>query len=263
MNKKKERIIELDVYKREMILEYLGHKQHSSTKELFDEKHCYFPELTDILQNLKISKKSPLYLFVLIAAKPRPKNGDQKTQSNFRFILEDETKFYKLKTHDALLRYALGNMLELLNLATYIYANISQENKKFRVNVLRLLMIAALTEYNNMYGSRSKHEFAYYLKRFIENHKDLSTEVKSFNTNTSKSENAKAIKELKSNIDSFSSNQDITTLNVVNVAIIFGKIAVKWSSDTKEQYFIELGVINPFLIFKKPLYQKIFITNFK
>ncbi len=264
MDKKIKRVIELNVYKKEMILEYLEQKSLMSTKHFFDEKYCYFPELTDLLQNLKISKTSPLYVFIPMAATTRPKDGDRKTQSNFRFILEDEKKFYKLKTHDALLRYALGNMLELLNLATYIYANIPQDDKNFKANMIRLLIIAAVTEYDNMYGHRGKHEFAYYLRRFVENQTDLSTEVKPFNTNTSKSENAKTVAKFKQFVDSMlGSGQDMLTSYIANIAITFGKLSDKKISDTSEQYFIEIGIIDPSSTLDTPIYKRLFITNFK
>jgi hypothetical protein len=264
MDKKTKRVIELNVYKKEMILEYLELKSMMPTEHFFDYKYCYFPDLTDLLQNLKISKTSPLYVFIPMGATPRLKDGDRKTQSNFRFMFKDEKIFYKLKTHDALLRYALGNMLELLNLATYIYANIPKDDKKLKTNIIRLLIIAALTEYDNMYTPRGKHEFAYYLKQFIKNQKDLSGEVKPFNTNTSKSENAKTLAKFKQFVDSmFHSGQDMITSYIANIAITFGKLSDKKISDMSEQYFIDISFLDLSSTLDTPIYKCLFITNFK
>ncbi len=267
MEEKEKRVTSLNTYTRVIILEHLEQQEHVDiVNNTFFTQGSYYHQ--DVGSLLKIEKTSPLYIFVLLGAIPRKEYGDNHTQDNFIFTtIDDPKKIYRLKTHESLLRYAVGNMLRLINLASFIYGSMkkgTREKNKSRKEIIRLLVIAAFTEYENMYSSKAKHVFAYHLRRFGENHKDLSVRIKACNTNTGKSENAKKLKKLKEEIDStLSSGNVMPTFYISNVAITSGKIADERMSDKNEQYFIEIGVIHPSSTLKVPKYDRIFISTFK
>lgn len=246
---------------------YFEYRKQStpSNDSLFDEKYFYGQDLINALEisGLKISKKSPLYLFVLLSATPG--KDDSYARDNFMFT-QDETPgiFWGMSKYETLLRYAVWNFMEFINVSIYLYNYTLKHNPDKQYVLLRLLVVAALNEYDKLYSSKGKNQFAYYFRKLLQQNTNIDQPIKEFNTKTSKAEFSKYTKELKVYADDLKKRglfmQDLT---ISNITITYGTMKDIYSADTSEHYFIELSATAKIYILLKPYtHNRIFITNF-
>jgi outer membrane phospholipase A len=80
-------------------------------------------------------------------------------------------------------------MIEFINLSTYIYKRLGHmKQKKHQKNMLKFLIVAATSMYDELYSSRGKIAFAYYFKKVLQNSDNLKEEITPYNNKSWKSE---------------------------------------------------------------------------
>jgi hypothetical protein len=122
----------------------------------------------------------------------------------------------------------------------------------------KMLIISASAQYEEMYSSRGKIEFAYYFKKLLDNNYNFNLSITPYNRESWRGEYAKYTKIAKYEIDTIieESHKQEEIIKISNICIIYGKRRDK-KLPIEEKYVIEAGISN-----NNKEYNRIFIAIF-
>ncbi len=228
-----------------------------STQDEYDNNKLYTKLFTTIsADKLYIPTSSIFNIFILLGAKANIDSEYIKTNFKFKDNKFPDA-FRRIDDPEEFLDQALANMIEFINLSSYIYLQCN--TSKLKSFMLKYLIVTASAMYDELYSSRGKNEFAYYFKKLLQNANDLEVNITPFNTETWRKEFSKFTKTTKQEIDEILvGTDDMYIVSISNITLIRGKMTDVNILPLREKYFIEAGIAN----YKTKEYNRIFITNF-
>ena len=236
------------------------HWSIGSIEEDFDEMKLYTTLFSDIDSDMiHIPETSLFNIFVRLGVKP--KNTAEEILTKFKFEDNSQPTMYRrMDDSEEFLDQAIGHMIEFMNLSTYIYLRLGHmKQKKQQKDMLKFLIVAAATMYDELYSSKGKIAFAYYFKKALQNSDNLTSKITPFNSKSWKSEFAKYTKETKENISFLLAGSDVAKpIFIANIALVCGRMTDQNLLPLEERYFIESGIAD----LQKQDYNRIFITTF-
>lgn len=229
-------------------------------EENFDETKLYTTLFSSIDSDMMYIPETSLFnIFVLLGIKP--KNTPDDLLNKFKF--EDSshpTMYRRIDDSEEFLNQAIGHMIEFINLSTYIYNRLGYMKKtKQQKNMLKFLIVAASSMYDELYSHKGKIAFAYYFKKVLKNNDDITEEITPYNNKSWKSEFAKYTKEAKEDISFLLAGSDVAKpIFIANTVVICGRMTDIDLLPITQKYFIESGIAD----LQKQDYNRIFITTF-
>ncbi len=242
------------------------HKEEGDISSIFYEHTLYLDflrgfvsELAEGINDTGTELTSPLYIFKLLDSKPSRPPTLKQLQQTFSFHTESD----KLKiTQDDQSARALLAMMQFLNISTYIYKHMqmtdSDETKQ--AVLLEKLTIAAAAEYDSLYSSRKKNEFAYYFEKLLTT--EAGTTIEPYDTDKHRWKYNGYTTNLKLIIDTVEESSFADKMETEmhsNIFITYGKMQDEKLSSLGMRYFINISILNP----SDLSYNPIFNTNFK
>jgi len=227
----------------------------------FDDKKLYTSLFHSIdSDTLNVTDDSMLNIFVLLGAKPDKSNEEMFNKFKFEDSAVPSGSFRRIDDTEEFLDQAIGHMIEFINLSTYIYLRLGyMKQKKRQRNMLKFLIVAAATMYNELYSIRGKIAFAYYFKKIIQNSDNLTKKITPYNKKSWKGEFAKYTEETKEDISFLLAGSDVAKpIPIANIVLVCGKMTDPDLLPLEERYFIESGIAD----LQKQDYNPIFITTF-
>ncbi len=138
--------------------------------DTYDGSVLYCPIFKSTLENSDAPKDSLLYLLTLLSA--QPKKIDLKKKPHYTQGA-DGNSIYHFDAKEKFLDNAIDLMLEFINLAAFLLHHL-QDKQELREDLSNMLIVAAANEYNQLFSSRGKNEFAYYVARALDHCNDES-----------------------------------------------------------------------------------------
>ena len=201
-------------------------------------------------------------IFSLLSAEP--KKEEQQLKDSLRYIHEPthpQINDIRITDYESFLTQNLFNMIQFINLSVYLYKRyLHEERSKEEITMLKkMLIISASVQYEEMYSSRGKIEFAYYFKKLLDNHSHFTLPITPYNRESWRGEYAKYTKIAKYEIDTIleENHQQEEIFKVSNICIIYGKRRDTRLPHLGERYVIEAGISN-----HNKEYNRIFIATF-
>ncbi len=231
-----------------------------NVKDIFDKNKLYTtifsPASTD---SLNIAETSILNILVLLGVKPN--RDSQYLETKFKFYKTKPDSFTRISDTKEFFDEALASMIEFINVSAYLYDKLEYLGKaEIQNGILKYLIVAAASIYEELYSSRGKIEFAYYFKKLLQHNDDIDIEVTPYNRESWRGDFAGYTRLVKKNIDILlSPNNGINSFNttVSNIILFYGKETDKDLLPLEERYFIEIKAE-----YKNKAPEQIFITNF-
>ena len=242
------------------------HKEEGDISSIFYEHTLYLDFLRDFVSELAegindtgTEPTSPLYIFKLLDSKPSRPPTLKQLQQTYSFYTESDK--LEITQNDQSARTLLA-MMQFLNISTYIYKHMqrTEPDESKQAVLLEKLFIAAAAEYDSLYSSRKKNEFAYYFEKLLTT--GANTTIEPYDTNKHRWRYNEYTTNLKLIIDTLkeSSFEDKMETEVYsNIVITYGKMKDEKLPSLGIRYFINISIFNPL----NPNYNPIFNTNFK
>jgi len=229
----------------------------------YDERLLYISYLKDFIHSLKsdddkysvfeIKESSVLFMFSLLNSNPDITLKKLKEEFIFyndegKLEMEKKTKF----------RNSLLIMINFLNFSVYLYDYVKAEgNHEKTLELLELLTIFTISEYESLYSSRNKNKYGYYFSQFIEAD-NIKDSIKEFKTDKHRANYLNSTKRLKKRIDRLpltEYNDKGEQLRFENIIFTIGRMKDKNLPKLGERYFIAISQRN------KPHDNPLFMTN--
>jgi len=228
-------------------------KEKSDVQDDFYEDVIYANILKEYLElPLNVEKNSLLYIFTLLSAEP--KKDEKKLTDDYIYYSQQE-EYKKITNYNHFLTQNIFNMLQFINISTYLYQYYLQNNPKDeQKNFLLILITSASNMYEELYSSRGKIEFAYYFKKVLENNTQINTKITPYNRESWRGDYARYTKAVKSMIDSLK-EEDV--IYISNIVFIYGRRQDERLPHKGECYIIEAGIHN-----NSKEYERISIATF-
>ena len=229
-------------------------------KDIFDVNKSYTtifsPSSTD---SLNIPETSILNILVLLGAKPN--RDSQYLKTKFKFYGTKPDSSTRISDTKDFFDEALASMIEFINVSAYLYDKLEYLGRaEIQNGILKYLIVAAASIYEELYSSRGKIEFAYYFKKLLQHNSDINVEITPYNRESWRGDFAGYTRLAKKSIDRLiSQSNGINSMDttVSNIKLFFGKKTDKDLLPLEERYFIEIKVD-----YKNKAPEQIFITNF-
>lgn len=258
MNENKE--IQIDLMDRLRLVVTSQYKRATNTvKDDFFENNLYSKILNEYSTiPLNVEVNSIFSIFSLLSANPN--KNVQEIQNSYRYM--DKYSDIRITNYPSFLTQNLFNMVQFINLSTYLYKRYEyeQRSKQERAMLLKMLIVSASTLYDELYSSRGKIEFAYYFKKLLENDDNFTKTITPYNKESWRGEYAKYTRLAKDEIDTICeiSKKKEEIVSISNLLLIYGKRIDEKLPHLGERYVIEAGISS-----HKHEYNRIFITTFQ
>lgn len=235
----------------------------NNVKDIFFEEALYAQILNEYSNlPLTVAPDSLFNIFVLLGVEP--KKDEQKLKNYYRYRQEPPVSILSdipITDYPLFLTQNLFNMVQFINLSTYLFKRYEyeQKSKKERTMLMKMLIVSASSMYAELYSSRGKIEFAYFFKKLLENHSNFNASITPYNKESWRGEYAEYTRLAKSDIDTIcelSGKQEEVSL-ISNICIIYGKRIDSKLPHLGERYITEAGIYN-----HNSQYTRIFIATF-
>jgi len=242
-------------------------READESSKYFNEHTLYIEYFNEFIFQSSIgnetevtNKKSPLYIYKMLNT--RPERSLKYFKEHYTFY---NTKEYLEITKKDQYKRTIIIIIQFLNIATYLYNNAFKKNlyEKDRENLLKILTVAATAEYESLYSSRGKNEFAYYFEKFLTVKQEQT--IRPYNTDEHRQIYSKLTSKFKKEIDMYleeSENGDkFAKIGYSNLNIYFGQKKDNNFLKFRMRYFISIDM--PYLTATGQELNQIFNTNFK
>lgn len=184
-------------------MSYIDNESNEFTKP-FNEKTLYIDFFNEFIYCTAIGldtnatkKNSPMYVFNLLNMRP------DRTLKEFKekFLFYNSTGYLETTKKDQYKR-TVNIMMQFLNVSTYLYNYaIKMRLTEDKISwLLEILTVAAAAEFDSLYSSRRKNEFAYYFEMFLSIPSNQIIRI--YNTDEYRQIYTKRAKKLRDKIDS-------------------------------------------------------------
>jgi len=228
----------------------LDHKRKTvTTVAEYEPDVLYAEPLEDLDWNVIEQKNSPLYLLTLMSIDPQKPNYNYLTfESN-----EDGVFDAKQKSGKEMRTIILDQMFEYINLSTYLWEKLSQDEHAKRHDLLKLLVVASTSEFDRLLSSRRKIEYAYYFKQLVTaGDRQEGAYIPVFKSDSWRKEFSDWKKEITRYCEHIHSGME--TIYIGNLVLTVGEMLP--SNGNLSQPFIEIGILR-----SHRNYERLFFTN--
>ena len=207
----------------------------------YDDRVLYCPIFKSTLDNSDAPKDSLLHLLFLLKAKPKEIDLEKEP---VQFSGENDSNIYVFNFKDKFLESAIDQMLEFINLSSYLLSYQRRKNQNKVSDLLSILVVLAANEYEQLFSSRGKNEFAYYLIEMLTNCDATdfySVSIKPYDTDKWRNTFRRMTNEVKTSIRNIiASGQDMKHVELSNIVIALGTKPNPYEKE--KNYFIEIGI---------------------
>jgi hypothetical protein len=230
-----------------------------SIEDFFDEYKLYTTIFSpSSTESLNIPKTSILNILVPLGVQPNRDSHYLKTK--FQFYDTETGTFTRIPDTKEFFDQALASVVEFINISTYLYDKLAYMGRSdMQGDMLKFLIVAASSVYEELYSSRGKIEFAYYFKKLLQCDNNIECEITPYNRESWRGDFAKYTKLTKQAIDELIDDNDngSTSIVISNIKLSIGKKIDPDILPVEKRYFIEMEVG-----YKNKASEQIFITNF-
>ncbi len=224
---------------------------------VYDDRVLYCPIFKSTLENSDTPKNTLLHLLVLLSAQPKEIDLSQKphyTQD------QEGNSIYYFDNKERFLDNAIDLMLEFINLSAFLLYHL-QDKQETKENLSHLLIVAASNEYDQLFSSRSKNEFAYYFGWVLDYCDDENlyrATIDPYIPDKWRNKFRRMTQKVKKYIQELDqTEEDMSTILISNVAMTVGTISDP--IDKQEKGFFEIGIYASVPVQK---YNRILVTPF-